>query len=145
MDVRRALRASSAAIWSRSPSGESASRYWAHPALDFPAVRLALRAAHHRPVSLFHTCQPSNSASISAAPASSSIGVLRLRTAVNTEQHGVTKYPRNFKTLESPGRGRQDMRDQERVGTRIATLRKARGLTQRQLAERASVSYSLLT
>jgi transcriptional regulator with XRE-family HTH domain len=37
------------------------------------------------------------------------------------------------------------MRDQERVGTRIATLRKARGLTQRQLAERASVSYSLLT
>jgi transcriptional regulator with XRE-family HTH domain len=37
------------------------------------------------------------------------------------------------------------MRDQERVGTRIGTLRKARGLTQRQLAERASVSYSLLT
>ena len=37
------------------------------------------------------------------------------------------------------------MRDQERVGVRIATLRKARGLTQRQLAERASVSYSLLT
>ena len=37
------------------------------------------------------------------------------------------------------------MRDQERVGARIATLRKARGLTQRQLAERASVSYSLLT
>jgi transcriptional regulator with XRE-family HTH domain len=37
------------------------------------------------------------------------------------------------------------MRDQERVGARIATLRKAHGLTQRQLAERASVSYSLLT
>lgn len=37
------------------------------------------------------------------------------------------------------------MRDQERAGARIATLRKARGLTQRQLAERASVSYSLLT
>jgi len=37
------------------------------------------------------------------------------------------------------------VRDQERVGARIATLRKARGLTQRQLAERASVSYSLLT
>jgi transcriptional regulator with XRE-family HTH domain len=37
------------------------------------------------------------------------------------------------------------MRDQERVGERIGTLRKARGLTQRQLAERASVSYSLLT
>lgn len=37
------------------------------------------------------------------------------------------------------------MRDQERVGARIGTLRKARGLTQRQLAVRASVSYSLLT
>jgi transcriptional regulator with XRE-family HTH domain len=37
------------------------------------------------------------------------------------------------------------MQDQERAGARIATLRKARGLTQRQLAERASVSYSLLT
>jgi transcriptional regulator with XRE-family HTH domain len=37
------------------------------------------------------------------------------------------------------------MRDQDRAGTRIATLRKTRGLTQRQLAERAHVSYSLLT
>src|ERR1700690_2125137 len=37
------------------------------------------------------------------------------------------------------------MQDQERAGERIATLRKARGLTQRQLAERASASYSLLT
>jgi len=37
------------------------------------------------------------------------------------------------------------MRDQDRAGARIATLRKVRGLTQRQLAERASVSYSLLT
>lgn len=37
------------------------------------------------------------------------------------------------------------MLDQERAGARIATLRKAHGLTQRQLAERASVSYSLLT
>jgi transcriptional regulator with XRE-family HTH domain len=37
------------------------------------------------------------------------------------------------------------MSDQDRAGTRIAALRKARGLTQRQLAERASVSYSLLT
>lgn len=37
------------------------------------------------------------------------------------------------------------MQDQERIGARIATLRKARGLTQRQLAQRASVSYSLLT
>jgi transcriptional regulator with XRE-family HTH domain len=37
------------------------------------------------------------------------------------------------------------MSDQDRAGARIAALRKARGLTQRQLAERASVSYSLLT
>jgi transcriptional regulator with XRE-family HTH domain len=37
------------------------------------------------------------------------------------------------------------MRDQDRAGARIAALRKARGLTQRQLAERGAVSYSLLT
>jgi transcriptional regulator with XRE-family HTH domain len=37
------------------------------------------------------------------------------------------------------------MSDQDRAGARIAVLRKARGLTQRQLAQRASVSYSLLT
>ena len=37
------------------------------------------------------------------------------------------------------------MSDQDRAGARMAALRKARGLTQRQLAERASVSYSLLT
>jgi transcriptional regulator with XRE-family HTH domain len=37
------------------------------------------------------------------------------------------------------------MRDQDRAGARIAALRKTRGLTQRQLAERAAVSYSLLT
>src|SRR6185437_7152241 len=36
------------------------------------------------------------------------------------------------------------MADQERVGTRIATLRKTRGWTGRELARRASVSYSLL-
>lgn len=32
-----------------------------------------------------------------------------------------------------------------RIGTRVATLRKARGFTQRALAERANISYSLLT
>jgi len=37
------------------------------------------------------------------------------------------------------------MGDQDRAGARIAAFRKARGLTQRQLAERATVSYSLLT
>lgn len=37
------------------------------------------------------------------------------------------------------------MSDQDRAGARIAALRKARGLTQRQLAQRATVSYSLLT
>ena len=37
------------------------------------------------------------------------------------------------------------MSDQDRAGARIAAFRKARGLTQRQLAERATVSYSLLT
>jgi transcriptional regulator with XRE-family HTH domain len=37
------------------------------------------------------------------------------------------------------------MRDQDRAGARIAALRKTRGLTQRQLSERAAVSYSLLT
>lgn len=36
------------------------------------------------------------------------------------------------------------MADQERVGARIATLRKARGWTGRELARRANVSYSLL-
>src|SRR6185437_2084763 len=36
------------------------------------------------------------------------------------------------------------MADQERVGTRIATLRKTRGWTGRELARRAHVSYSLL-
>lgn len=33
----------------------------------------------------------------------------------------------------------------ERIGTRVATLRKVRGLTQRELARVANVSYSLLT
>lgn len=37
------------------------------------------------------------------------------------------------------------MPDQERIGSRIAALRKTRGMTGRQLAERAHVSYSLLT
>lgn len=36
------------------------------------------------------------------------------------------------------------MSDQDRVGARIATIRKTRGLTARALAERAHVSYSLL-
>jgi transcriptional regulator with XRE-family HTH domain len=36
------------------------------------------------------------------------------------------------------------MADQERVGARISTLRKTRGWTARELARRASVSYSLL-
>ncbi len=36
------------------------------------------------------------------------------------------------------------MADQERAGARIAVLRKARGWTARELARRASVSYSLL-
>src|SRR5215471_1300698 len=36
------------------------------------------------------------------------------------------------------------MADQERAGTRIASLRKTRGWTARELARRASVSYSLL-
>jgi transcriptional regulator with XRE-family HTH domain len=37
------------------------------------------------------------------------------------------------------------MPDQDRVGSRIAVLRKTRGLTARGLADRAHVSYSLLT
>lgn len=37
------------------------------------------------------------------------------------------------------------METQERVGTRVAAQRKLRGLTQRELAARAHVSYSLLT
>lgn len=37
------------------------------------------------------------------------------------------------------------MLDQDRAGSRIASLRKTRGLTARELAERAHVSYSLLT
>ena len=37
------------------------------------------------------------------------------------------------------------MQDQDRAGSRIAALRKTRGLTARELAERAHVSYSLLT
>ncbi|WP_203981282.1 helix-turn-helix domain-containing protein [Planosporangium flavigriseum] len=37
------------------------------------------------------------------------------------------------------------MQDDERIGTRIAARRKMRGLTGRQLADRAHVSYSLLT
>ena len=37
------------------------------------------------------------------------------------------------------------MVDQERVGSRISALRKTRGLTARELARRANVSYSLLT
>lgn len=37
------------------------------------------------------------------------------------------------------------MPDQERVGSRIAVLRKSRGWTARELAQRAHVSYSLLT
>jgi transcriptional regulator with XRE-family HTH domain len=37
------------------------------------------------------------------------------------------------------------MPDQDRAGSRIATLRKTRGLTARELAKRAHVSYSLLT
>jgi transcriptional regulator with XRE-family HTH domain len=37
------------------------------------------------------------------------------------------------------------MADQEHVGARIAALRKTRGWTARELARRASVSYSLLT
>jgi transcriptional regulator with XRE-family HTH domain len=37
------------------------------------------------------------------------------------------------------------MLDQDRAGSRIAALRKTRGLTARELAERAHVSYSLLT
>lgn len=36
------------------------------------------------------------------------------------------------------------MADQERIGARIATIRKARGWTGRELARRANVSYSLL-
>lgn len=35
--------------------------------------------------------------------------------------------------------------DQERAGTRIAAIRKTRGLTGRELARRASISYSLLS
>jgi transcriptional regulator with XRE-family HTH domain len=37
------------------------------------------------------------------------------------------------------------MLDQDRAGSRISSLRKTRGLTARELAERAHVSYSLLT
>ena len=37
------------------------------------------------------------------------------------------------------------MADLERIGTRVAALRKARGWTARELARRAAVSYSLLT
>jgi transcriptional regulator with XRE-family HTH domain len=37
------------------------------------------------------------------------------------------------------------MDDQDRIGARVAELRKVRGLTGRQLASRANVSYSLLT
>lgn len=36
------------------------------------------------------------------------------------------------------------MADQDRIGARIAVIRKTRGLTGRQLASRAHVSYSLL-
>jgi transcriptional regulator with XRE-family HTH domain len=49
------------------------------------------------------------------------------------------------KLLKAADSQRRGMSDQDRAGTRIAALRKTRGLTQRQLAERASVSYSLLT
>lgn len=37
------------------------------------------------------------------------------------------------------------MADLERVGTRVAAIRKTRGWTARELARRAAVSYSLLT
>ena len=36
------------------------------------------------------------------------------------------------------------MADQDRIGARIAVIRKTRGLTGRELASRAHVSYSLL-
>src|SRR5215471_6118124 len=44
-----------------------------------------------------------------------------------------------------PGQVRKGMADLERIGTRVAALRKARGWTARELARRAAVSYSLLT
>jgi transcriptional regulator with XRE-family HTH domain len=37
------------------------------------------------------------------------------------------------------------MADEERIGTRVAAIRKTRGWTARELARRAAVSYSLLT
>jgi transcriptional regulator with XRE-family HTH domain len=37
------------------------------------------------------------------------------------------------------------VQDEERTGTRVATVRKLRGMTQRELARRANVSYSLVT
>lgn len=37
------------------------------------------------------------------------------------------------------------MADHDRIGTRVAAVRKMRGWTARELARRASVSYSLLT
>ena len=52
-------------------------------------------------------------------------------------------YRRNFKTVESSLAG-GFMADQEHVGARIAALRKTRGWTGRELARRATVSYSLL-
>jgi transcriptional regulator with XRE-family HTH domain len=42
-------------------------------------------------------------------------------------------------------RAKDRMADRERIGARVAALRKTRGWTARELARRASVSYSLLT
>src|ERR1022692_3141325 len=71
-------------------------------------------------------------------------GAFRLRVLVLVREHECGEWPRDFRSFET-SQVRGYMADGGRIGARVAAIRKMRGWTGRELARRASVSYSLLT
>lgn len=131
---------------SSSSLGVCARTYGTHPAAASPGVNGSVRDAHHHSVSLCHAPQrPSASIAATIADRLTSLSVKAASgwlAVIIWKQCGLRKGSEIAHLVQVSGT--VTMSDQDRAGARIASIRKMRGWTARELADKAHVSYSLL-